>query len=63
MSPEFLLIALIVVCALGSGVIYGVFASFERHKVLESPRARAWIRRAFAASFAGSGLNFAFEKA
>jgi len=44
-------------------VLYGVFASFARRKVLENPRAQSWIRRIFAASFAGLGLKLALEKA
>ncbi|WP_432448781.1 LysE family translocator [Aliiroseovarius marinus] len=41
---------------------YGVFASLARDKVLESPRAMTWLRRVFAASFAGLGLKLAFER-
>ncbi|MBI1492903.1 LysE family translocator [Halocynthiibacter styelae] len=44
-------------------VLYGVFASVARRKVLENPRAQSWIRRIFAASFAGLGLKLAMEKA
>ncbi len=44
-------------------VLYGVFASFARRKILENPRAQSWTRRIFAASFAGLGLKLALEKA
>ncbi|GKY86204.1 LysE family translocator [Sinisalibacter aestuarii] len=44
-------------------VLYGLFAASARDRVLESPRAMIWARRAFAASFAGLGLKLAFERA
>lgn len=42
---------------------YGAFAATARAFVLGSPRAMAWARRAFAASFAGLGLKLALERA
>lgn len=42
---------------------YGAFAATARDRVVESPRAMTWIRRVFAASFAGLGLRLALEKA
>lgn len=62
-SEMIMLGAVFMLLTLAVFVIYGVFASFARHKVLESPRALAWIKRVFAASFAGLGLKLAFEKA
>ncbi|MCB1328038.1 MAG: LysE family translocator [Maritimibacter sp.] len=44
-------------------VVYGLFAATARQRVLESPRAMTWARRAFAASFAGLGLKLALERA
>lgn len=62
-SEMIMLGAVFMLLTLAVFVIYGVFASFARHKVLESPRALTWIKRVFAASFAGLGLKLAFEKA
>ena len=42
---------------------YGLFAATARQKVLESPCAMRWIRRVFAATFAGLGLRLALERA
>ncbi|MEZ5753112.1 MAG: LysE family translocator [Paracoccaceae bacterium] len=44
-------------------LIYALAAGWLRSRVLESERAMTWLRRAFAASFAGLGLKLAFEKA
>ena len=44
-------------------VLYGLFAATARRSILESPRAMAWARRAFAATFAGLGLKLALERA
>ncbi|MFC2969392.1 LysE family translocator [Acidimangrovimonas pyrenivorans] len=42
---------------------YAVLAGSLRRAVLARPRVMAWIRRAFAASFAGLGLRLALERA
>jgi len=42
---------------------YGIFAAAARTRILSSARAMAWIRRIFAATFAGLGLRLAFERA
>ncbi|KUF11034.1 LysE family translocator [Pseudoponticoccus marisrubri] len=42
---------------------YALAAGWLRARVVESPRAMAWLRRAFAASFAGLGLKLAAERA
>jgi threonine/homoserine/homoserine lactone efflux protein len=39
--------------------IYGAFAAYVRDRVLSRPRAMAWLRGAFAASFALLGLRLA----
>ena len=44
-------------------VAYGAFAALARDRVLSSPRVLTWLRRSFAAAFAGLGLKLAFEKA
>ncbi|MGU9824944.1 LysE family translocator [Pseudomonas sp. LF090] len=43
-------------------VIYGLLANGFRRAVIESPRAQNWLRRSFAAAFAGLGLNLAFAQ-
>ena len=43
-------------------VLYGVLANLFRTAVIESPKVQNWLRRSFAASFAGLGLNLAFSQ-
>jgi threonine/homoserine/homoserine lactone efflux protein len=43
-------------------VIYGLLANAFRTAVLESPRVQAWLRRGFAAAFAGLAVNLAFSE-
>jgi len=43
-------------------VLYGLLANLFRTAVIESPRVQNWLRRSFAASFAGLGLNLAFAQ-
>ncbi|MEG1038339.1 LysE family translocator [Pseudomonas sp. NUPR-001] len=43
-------------------VLYGLLANVFRRAVIESPRVQDWLRRSFAASFAGLGLNLAFAQ-
>ncbi|QDH64528.1 LysE family translocator [Pseudomonas azotoformans] len=43
-------------------VIYGLLANEFRRAVIESPRVQNWLRRSFAAAFAGLGLNLAFAQ-
>jgi threonine/homoserine/homoserine lactone efflux protein len=40
-------------------VVYGFLAHGFRHAVIESPRVQGWLRRGFAATFAGLGANLA----
>ena len=42
-------------------VVYGSLAHAFRKAVVESPRVQAWLRRSFAAAFAGLGLNLALS--
>jgi len=46
----------------GVFVIYGLLANVFRRAVIESPRVQNWLRRSFAAAFAGLGLNLAFAQ-
>ena len=43
-------------------VAYGLLANVFRRAVIESPRIQNWLRRSFAAAFAGMGLNLAFAQ-
>ncbi|MDY7065639.1 Homoserine/homoserine lactone efflux protein [Pseudomonas extremaustralis] len=43
-------------------VVYGLLANGFRRAVIESPRVQNWLRRSFAAAFAGLGLNLAFAQ-
>ena len=42
-------------------VVYGFLAHAFRRAVVESPRVQAWLRRSFAAAFAGLGANLALS--
>lgn len=43
-------------------VIYGLLAHLFRKTVIESQRVQSWLRRGFAATFAGLGTNLAFTE-
>ena len=43
-------------------VLYGVFAAYVRHHVISRPNILAWVRRAFAAAFAGLGVKLALSE-
>ncbi|MEB2649082.1 LysE family translocator [Pseudomonas canadensis] len=43
-------------------VVYGLLANVFRRAVIESPQVQNWLRRSFAAAFAGLGLNLAFAQ-
>ena len=68
---NFLLTSLIVVLIPGTGVIYtistgltlgnGLLAHAFRQAVIESPRVQAWLRRSFAAAFAGLAIDLALS--
>ncbi|MCB1391591.1 MAG: LysE family translocator [Rhodobacteraceae bacterium] len=47
----------------GVFLLYALAAGWLRHRVLGSARAMAWMRRAFAASFAALGARLAVERA
>ena len=43
-------------------VIYGLLATTFRTVVIESPHVQTWLRRSFAAAFAGLAVNLAFSE-
>ena len=43
-------------------VVYGFLAHALRRAIIESPRVQAWLRRGFAAAFAGLGANLALSE-
>jgi threonine/homoserine/homoserine lactone efflux protein len=43
-------------------VIYGLLAHLFRWAVIESPRVQSWLRRSFAAAFAGLGTQLALSE-
>lgn len=43
-------------------IVYGLLAHAFRKTVIESPDVQAWLRRGFAATFAGLGANLAFTE-
>ena len=43
-------------------VVYGLLAHAFRRAVIDSPRVQGWLRRGFAAAFAGLGLNLALSE-
>jgi threonine/homoserine/homoserine lactone efflux protein len=46
----------------GVFVLYGLLAHAFRTSVIESPRVQAWLRRGFAAAFAGLGTQLALSE-
>jgi threonine/homoserine/homoserine lactone efflux protein len=43
-------------------VMYGFLAHGFRQIVIESPRVQSWLRKSFAAAFAGLGMNLALSE-
>jgi len=43
-------------------VVYGLLAHAFRRAVIDSPRVQSWMRRGFAAAFAGLGTQLAFSE-
>jgi threonine/homoserine/homoserine lactone efflux protein len=43
-------------------VVYGVLAHAFSKTVIESTPVQAWLRRSFAAAFAGLGIHLAFSE-
>ena len=42
-------------------VVYGFLAPAFRRAVIDSPHVQSWLRRGFAAAFAGLGVNLAWS--
>jgi len=57
-----LLSAVFMAMTLAVFVIYGLLAHAFRKAVIESPRVQAWLRRGFAAAFAGLGTQLAMSE-
>ena len=57
-----LLSAVFMAMTLAVFVVYGLLAHAFRKAVIESPRVQAWLRRGFAAAFAGLGTQLAFSE-
>ena len=49
------------VMTFGIFVLYGLQAHTFRQAVIDSPRVQAWLRRSFAAAFAGLAINLALS--
>lgn len=59
-AQQMLVLALVFMAmTLGAFAVYGAFAASLRDRVLSKPRAMAWLRGSFAASFALLGLRLA----
>jgi threonine/homoserine/homoserine lactone efflux protein len=43
-------------------VLYGLFAAKVRDRIVTRPKVMAWLRRGFAAGFAGLGARLAFAE-
>jgi len=57
-----MLSAMFMAMTFGVFVVYGLLAHAFRRAVVESPRVQAWLRRAFAAAFAGLGTQLALSE-
>ena len=57
-----LLSAIFMAMTFGVFVLYGLLAHVFRRAVVESPRVQAWLRRGFAAAFAGLGGQLALSE-
>ena len=61
MAQMLLLSAVFMAMTFAVFVVYGFMAHAFRRAVVESPRVQNWLRRGFAASFAGLGANLALS--
>jgi threonine/homoserine/homoserine lactone efflux protein len=58
--PQLLLLSgVFMAMTFGVFVVYGLLADTFRRAVIESPRVQSWLRRGFAAAFAGLGIQLA----
>ena len=61
MAQLFLLSTIFMAMTFAVFVVYGFLAHAFRRAVIESPKVQAWLRRSFAAAFAGLGANLALS--
>ncbi|MFD1711035.1 LysE family translocator [Ottowia sp. GY511] len=61
MAQMLVLSAVFMAMTFGVFVVYGFMAHAFRRAVVESPSVQAWLRRGFAVSFAGLGVNLALS--
>jgi threonine/homoserine/homoserine lactone efflux protein len=59
LAQMLLLSAVFMAMTLAVFIVYGLLAHAFRRAVIESPRVQNWLRRSFAAAFAGLGVNLA----
>jgi threonine/homoserine/homoserine lactone efflux protein len=57
LAQMLLLSAVFMAMTLAVFIVYGLLAHAFRRAVIESPRVQNWLRRSFAAAFAGLGVN------
>ena len=62
LSQLLLLSAVFMVMTFAVFVVYGLLAHTFRTNVIESEPVQAWLRRSFAAAFAGLGVHLAFSE-
>ena len=62
LSQMLVLSAVFMAMTFGVFVVYGLLAHAFRAAVIDSPRVQTWLRRGFAAAFAGLGLNLAMTE-
>ncbi len=62
LQPLLLLSAVFMAMTFAVFVVYGFLADVFRKTVIESQRVQAWLRRGFAATFAGLGVNLALTE-
>ena len=62
LAQMLLLSAVFMAMTLAVFIVYGLLAHAFRRAVIESPRVQNWLRRSFAAAFAGLGINLALAE-
>ncbi len=62
LAQLFLLSAIFMAMTFAVFVVYGSLAHAFRRRVMESPRVQSWLRRGFAATFAGLGAHLALAE-
>ena len=62
LTQLFTLSGIFMAMTFGIFVVYGFLAHAFRRAVIDSPRVQSWLRRSFAAAFAGLGANLALSE-